>query len=144
MGDITSIVNSIDSRRCTLIASVVIYTEILLSSLTVEAQKNFQDIFNHSNVHLMAVDHRIAKEAHRIIVYHRKNGQTISSLDALHLATAIIYESDEFHTFDGGRQGKKNVPLLALNGNVAGRNLIIKKPSLDMGVFTAVSENVTQ
>jgi hypothetical protein len=43
--------------------------------------------------------------------------------DAQHLATAIAYkEVDEFHTFDGD-------DLLRFNGNVAGFNLKICKPT---------------
>ncbi len=144
MDGIQSIVNCIDSKKGILITSVIIFVELLLSSLKTKEQKRaFQDIFKRSNVKSISVDKNIAQKAHeRIIHYRQKGTQIISSLDALHLATAIIYEANEFHTFDGERHGdKKNVPILSLNGDVAGYNLIIKKPCLDMGIFEKVEKN---
>jgi hypothetical protein len=49
----------------------------------------------------------------------------LSTGDAIHLATAIIYKVDELHTRDGNRS-KGNVPLLGLaessaNGKIAGQ-----------------------
>ncbi len=51
----------------------------------------------------------------------------VATPDALHLATAIIHEADEFHTFDGG-DDNKTLGLLGLSGNVAGHKLKIDKP----------------
>lgn len=48
--------------------------------------------------------------------------------DAFHLATALHYTVNEFHTLDGsGRHGRRT-DLLKLNGNVAGARLIIVQP----------------
>jgi hypothetical protein len=54
-------------------------------------------------------------------------GKTLSVPDAIHLATAVLYRVDEFHTFDmEGRS--KSLGLIPLSGNVAGHRLIICKP----------------
>jgi hypothetical protein len=48
--------------------------------------------------------------------------------DAFHLATALHYTVNEFHTLDGsGRHGRRT-DLLKLNGNVAGARLLIVQP----------------
>jgi hypothetical protein len=44
----------------------------------------------------------------------------LKSPDAIHLATAILYRADEFHTFDD--------QLIGLSGNVGGHRLIVCKP----------------
>jgi hypothetical protein len=38
---------------------------------------------------------------------------------SFHLATAIVYRVDEFHTFDSGGSGK-SLGLLSVSGNVGG------------------------
>jgi PIN domain len=50
-------------------------------------------------------------------------GKMMSTGDAIHVATAIIYKVDEFHTRDGNKK-HGNVPLLGLpdaNGKIAGQ-----------------------
>ena len=52
--------------------------------------------------------------------------------DAFHLATALHYTVNEFHTLDGsGRHGRRT-DLLKLNGNVAGARLIIVQPNTSL------------
>jgi hypothetical protein len=57
--------------------------------------------------------------------------------DAIHLATAIHYNADEFHTFDGSKprtpRDKRYTRsgLLLLDGNVAGHGLTVCKPTAD-------------
>ena len=54
-------------------------------------------------------------------------GKTLATPDALHVATAILYRADEFHTFDGGGTGK-SLGLLPFNDNIGGHRLTICKP----------------
>jgi hypothetical protein len=55
------------------------------------------------------------------------DGKTVSVPDAIHLATALIYRADEFHTFDG-KNGRNTLGLLPLSGDVGGHKLTICKP----------------
>ena len=73
---------------------------------------------------MKAADIRITKLAHQIRNVYPK----LSTPDAVHLATGIHYEADQFHTFDDG--GKDGMSLLGLNGNVAGYPLVVCKPPM--------------
>jgi hypothetical protein len=57
----------------------------------------------------------------------KSGGKTLSVPDAIHLATAIQYRVDEFHTFDG-EGNSRYLGLLPLSGNVGGHKLTICKP----------------
>ena len=56
--------------------------------------------------------------------------------DAIHLASAILYEATEFHTFDGVRSGVNKGGLLTLDGNVAGHRLRICAPKAEQLQFS--------
>jgi hypothetical protein len=60
--------------------------------------------------------------------YYRTRGmKTPKTPDATHLAYALHYGVDEFHTFDGY--------LLGMGNSVAGRNLKICKPLVAQSVL---------
>jgi PIN domain len=59
--------------------------------------------------------------------YAAKGKKTLSAPDAIHLATAILYRADEFHTFDSDGSSR-SLGLLPLSGDVGGHRLIICKP----------------
>ena len=78
------------------------------------------------------MDVKIAQVAHDLRNYYSANrdkfgGKILSTADAIHLATAIIYRVTEFHTFDQDGDAK-HLGLLPLSGDVAGNRLIICKP----------------
>jgi hypothetical protein len=83
-------------------------------------------------INRVGVDIKIAALAHDIRNHYTGRraehaDKTLSTPDAIHLATAILYRVDEFHTFD--RDGNaKNLGLLPLSGNVGGHKLTICKP----------------
>ena len=59
--------------------------------------------------------------AHDIRDYYQRikdqnDGKLLQTPDAIHLATAIMYRATEFHTFDDGKSGSKNLGLLGLSG----------------------------
>jgi hypothetical protein len=59
---------------------------------------------------------------------------TVDTPDAIHLATAIIYECGWFFTFDkNDRRGNRpRRALIPLSGNVAGKfKIVICKPDID-------------
>lgn len=60
------------------------------------------------------------------------NGLTLGSPDAVHMATAIHYRADVFHTFDANNRTKSGtLGLLKLNGDVGGYNMTISRPRAD-------------
>lgn len=92
-------------------------------------------------VNRVGMDNKVAQMAHDIRDHYAQRasangGKILSVPDAIHLATAIIYRVDEFHTFDEvGRS--KTLGLMPLSGDVAGHGLkickpIAKNPQLDL------------
>ncbi len=80
----------------------------------------------------LGMDTKIAGLAHDLRDYYAANaaahsGKILSTPDAIHLATAIHYRVDEFHTFDNDGDAK-HLGLLPLSGNVGGHRLKICKP----------------
>lgn len=80
------------------------------------------------------MESKIAAVAHDLRDYYSNRkaefgGKTLSTPDAIHLATAIIYRVSEFHTFDNDGDAK-SLGLLPLSGDVGGNRLIICKPEV--------------
>ena len=99
-------------------------TEVLKGKMTDEQRDRFTKLFQRRNVVQVDVTTRVLDLSEKIRNWNPK----ISSPDAIHLATAILYEADEFHTTDGGGKRKRAGDLLPLDGNVAGHPLKICKP----------------
>src|SRR5277367_6240872 len=65
--------------------------------------------FKRRNVVQISVDTRISQRASAIRNYYNQRGTKLTTPDSIHLATAIIYEADEFHTLDGdGKRQRAN------------------------------------
>jgi predicted nucleic acid-binding protein len=115
-------------NRANLCTSVLTQTEVLQGRLTIEQATKFDNLFKRRSVISITVDTRIAKRASEIRNYYSQKGVRISTPDSIHLASAIIYEVDEFHTLDGDGQRQRPNDLLRLNGDVAGYPLHIRVP----------------
>ncbi len=133
IGGVCEIAEKIHGNEAILITSVVTQTEWLQCTLPQTAQDALDRFFKRRNVRLINVDSRIAKLAQEIRNHYQQEKRrqidphpTVSQADAVHLATVILYEATEFHTFDDG--GKDGRSLLDLDGNVAGHSLKICKP----------------
>ncbi len=87
--------------------------------------EKFRQIFDRENIDAVNVDDRIgilAGEIRGHSIKERPPGtNAIQFPDALHVATALIYSVNAFHTFDTG--------LLDLDSLGAGRSLKIEKPN---------------
>lgn len=122
----------IDKGDARLITSVVTRIEVLESKLTPEVRERFRAVLRRSNVQEVEVGPRIADLAHDLRDHYQAlrdvaGGPGLCSMDAIHLATGIIYEVDEVHTFD--EKDKNNcLGLIPLSGSVAGYDLTICKP----------------
>ena len=114
-------------REVKIITSTLTTVEVLQSKLPVGMERLIGDLMKR--IVRIGVDTKVAPMAHDIRDYYAKKGsQTISTPDAIHLATAILYRASEFHTFDDGKRNSKSLGLLALSGNVGGHRLTICKP----------------
>ena len=96
--DIQTVIQSIDSGQYKLTFSTLVYVEVLESAMPGKSIKKFDEILeNIDMVTTFAVDIIIAKKAQDI---RNRIPKTISTPDAVHIATAIISEAQFFHTFD--------------------------------------------
>jgi predicted nucleic acid-binding protein len=131
MDGVREVIARTKRREATIITSVLTLVEALESRLPVGMERLFKDLLKR--VHRISMDSKVAELAHDIRDYYMVRtkefgGKTLSSPDAIHLATAILYRADEFHTFDSGGSNSKSIGLIQLSGNVGEHRLTICKP----------------
>jgi len=118
----------------TVLGSQMVRLEVLEWSLGPDARRSFDAFYQQNYNDIYDVDSRVATLAREIRDYYKASPidpmktRTMGLPDAVHIATAIIHNADEFHTLDGG--GQDGFSLLALSGNVAGYDLTICPPRL--------------
>lgn len=130
MDGVREVVQQHKRREVKIITSVLTTVEVLQSKLPVGMERIFEGLMKR--VCRIAMESRIASMAHDIRNHYVSRaaefgGKNLSTPDAIHLATAIIYRVTEFHTFDADGNAK-NLGLLPLSGNVGGHRLTICKP----------------
>ena len=138
---IAELITACDTGRITVVASTVVLIEVLDFYLNEENKEQFRGFLNRDNVGVVSVDRRIAEMAHEIRNYYKAiQSPTVSTPDAIHLATAIAYNCEQFYTLDGtgtnkaGR--KKELKLLLIQGKICGKyNLKITVPRADQLVL---------
>ncbi|MEO6823292.1 MAG: type II toxin-antitoxin system VapC family toxin [Nitrosospira sp.] len=129
------VVNLIERGKIILFTSAIWRVEVLDSSLNEEQKQTLRKLFDGRHITDVAADSRIFDLAHEIRNYYQierqkdQNQPKISTPDALHLATAILNNATEFHTFDGATQNGGIGKLIRLSGNVAGYKLKICVPT---------------
>jgi predicted nucleic acid-binding protein len=135
MDGVLDIATKMHKSEVRVITSVLTKTEVLESSLGPDAKQKWDGVLRRKNVQVTMTDDRIWSLASEIRDYYHARREeddlpTLSTPDAVHLATAILYVVDLFYTFDENDERNKRRALIPLSGNVAGKyNLIIKKPS---------------
>jgi len=132
MEGIEEVVRKIHNNEVTLLTSQMTNIEVLQSRLTPEAQKKWKAVFNRRNCQMIDINPRVSEKGQFIRDYCYQRNIKLSSPDSIHLATAIIYKADEFHTLDGSGK-KRNGDLIPLDGNVAGHKLKICVPYAEQG-----------
>lgn len=132
MDGLNYIARQVNDNKAFLCTSVTTQSEVLEGKFTQEQNEKLEKFFRRRNVLLIAVDTKIAQRASEIRNYYSLRGTKIATPDATHLATAIIYKVDEFHTRDGDGKQRAN-DLLRLNGDVAGYPLLIRVPTAPVG-----------
>src|SRR5437588_4470566 len=120
---IQDVADLVQIGQAILVVSTLVRTEVFLGTLTPEQKQKFQAILRRKNLQEVAPHMRIADRASTIREKHK-----IKTPDAIHLATAILYDVDEMHTMDGWHEDGKRDGLLALSGNVAEYKLWITEP----------------
>ena len=131
---LAQVVKEVESGQADLFTSALAKTEVLRGKMTAEQRERFNRLFQRRNVVAVDITGRVLAVSEEI----RESNPKISTPDAIHLATAILYEADEFHTTDGGGKRKRGGDLLPLNGNVAGHRLKICIPAAPANLLSGV------
>jgi predicted nucleic acid-binding protein len=126
-------------RKNIIITSTLTICEVLESGLNADQDKEFLGCFRFKEHVSYDVDPPIAHRARELRDYYRANPvngkSSLTTPDAIHLATATIHGADAFHTFDNGGmkdgEGKKGIPLLKLGGKIGKYDLAIGHPHID-------------
>lgn len=128
---IKDVVAEVEANRAILLTSALTRGEIFQGKLSEAKKDMFAKVLRRRNVREINADPRVFDEASRIREYHANQPEKrrISTPDATHLATAVLYEADEFLTMDGLKRGGQNkAKLIALSGDVGGHNLSVVHP----------------
>jgi predicted nucleic acid-binding protein len=119
MDGVRDIIQRMKRRDAKVMTSVLTTVEVLAGKVPVGVDNHFKDLLKR--VSRQSMDIRVASLAHDLRNHNALSGRSLKTADAIHLATAITYRADEFHTFDD--------QLLSFSGNVGGHKLIICKPA---------------
>lgn len=132
-----------------IVTSVVTHLEVLPSKLNAkqaESERKYNGMFDGKRFQDIEVNRNILIRAREIReFYYRaaKDGnpaKIMDAADAVHLATATIYNAIEFHTRDDDKKGSK-IPLVSLYqwsgvDKICGKYpLLILSPENDQGVL---------
>jgi len=128
MDGVREVIDRTKRREAKIMTSVLALVEVLSGRIPAGMDTLFKGMMKRVNQ--VSMDGKVASLAHDIRNYAATSGSKVMATpDAIHLATAILYRVNEFHTFDDA--------LLQLSGNVAGHRLTIckpeaKRPQLDL------------
>lgn len=130
MSGVREVVERAKRREVIIMTSVITHSEILQSQMPAGMERLLTGFMRR--IQCKSVDMKIAKLAHDLRDHYvqkklENKGKTLATPDALHLATAILYRADAFHTFDEDN-GRNSLGLIPLSENVAGHRLQICKP----------------
>ena len=126
------VLSEIDKQEAKVIFSAILKIEVLECEMDSSETNMFDKAMQRSNIQEISTSKIITDLARKIRDYYQQQSRidgkkTLSVADCVHLATAIHYSADEFHTYDEGKKSNDR-GLLGLNGNVAGHFLRICKP----------------
>jgi predicted nucleic acid-binding protein len=120
-------------KKSVIITSTITFVEVLSSTLSGEKERQFRQSFRHQDHISYDVDPPIAMKARdiRVKFLNHPSKRKLSTPDAIHLATAMIYKADEFWTLDDGKKNPKYLGLLELDGHEWLDNLVIRRPTIE-------------
>ena len=130
-----AMVRMVDNGRVALMTSVITRAEVVaVPSSSRSIRQELSSLIGRLDAEILGVDDRVAQLAgelrHHYIKRPKRHGGKALKLgtpDALHLATAILYEASEFQTYDK-HDNRGTMGLLGLDGDVAGHNLRVCTP----------------
>lgn len=130
MDGVREVIERSKRREVRLMTSTLTSVEVLTAKIPAGFDTLFVGLLKRVN--RVSVDIKVAAMAHDLRNYYASHptefsNKILSTPDAIHLASAIIYRADEFHTFDAAGNAKL-LGLLPLSGNLAGHGLKICKP----------------
>ena len=116
-------------KKVVIITSTITLVEVLQAKLSEEQERLFRKSFKYQDHIARDVDPPVAIMARnfRQSLYAKNERKTVTTPDAIHLATASIYDA-EFWTFDNGGSNKRSLGLLELSENDEVGKLKICKP----------------
>ena len=138
---IQKIEDLVDQERVSLATSTIFKIELLQSIVSQDELVSLAEFFQRPNVTLISVDSRVADLAAEIRGYYVKHGNTLSTPDVIHLASALHYGADFLNTLDGSGKKSGHGKLLTLpdgDGKICGGKygIKIKVPSeKQIGLF---------
>lgn len=135
------------SAGCVIVTSSLTITEVLAQPLKTKERRKFMQAIE-SGIHqiedptppiaIKAADYRLYFQHHPVQNPFGEGVRSdLTAIDAIHLATASVLETDYFFTFDGLAK-KKTIGLLWLKNKVASDNLIICQPEIDQGELPGI------
>lgn len=143
----------------TIVTSSIAIAEVVprLKESALDAEiEDFKNKFKFGKHELHDPDPKISERAADYRVYYKSNPvspptpdaagkrdpvSNLTTCDAIHLATAVLYKCDEFWTFDGLNpkpDKHRSVKPLWLNNAVGKDRIIITPPSVSEGILIAV------
>lgn len=106
--------------ECAILTSAITLTEVIKLKghppLKEKQEEKIQRFFQQDYIHVRGLDRFVAEEARRLIW-----AEGIKPKDSIHLATALRWNAEEFHTFDG--------ELCSLDGKHGNPALVIREPA---------------
>lgn len=130
LDELDKLLKRFNDREIVLCTSAIVHIEFSAERLK-KYPKKYAFLANlYGTIEIINANSRVIKRAAEIKDYYAPKGITITTPDAIHLASAIYVEASEFHTTDGGGQaGTSKGKLLALTSPIAGKYpLDIKTP----------------
>jgi predicted nucleic acid-binding protein len=112
-----------------LLVSSIIFTEIMPQKTGNEKMEIFKKFSRR--IQIIAADQKVCELAGKLRdkISLPGSNRSLSTPDAIHLATAHIHKVNEFVTFDSGKNDKKTMGLLGLNSiDYDNHSFLINKP----------------
>ena len=135
MQSISDVVAEVEVERIRLLASTLVYPEILDNSdkMPAGAADTIEQFMkNRRYVAIADVTSPVAKKAQQIRNTLLGQGIKLKTPDAIHIATAIVHAADYLHTFDGkmiNLSKRPEVDGLIIAGEIPGIPRSVFKPS---------------
>lgn len=116
-------------NKCIIVTSTITKIEVMPHESRPEADKILDGIFKRSNFQWIEAGIKVVELARKLRIHCRDNDNfNLFTPDAIHLASAIIYQSKTFYTTDGCKKDGQKVKLLGLSDHEIFRGLTIETP----------------